>query len=247
MIKATIKRVGHAIFGFERFLYYFSLFKINTLKYDRKEKDIFTFIKLVNAKAKDGIILDIGANIGIMTGLLAKHTPFKLKLFEPMPVNTKVLAQVISTLKIGQRTEVYQVALGNYTGTCTMILPVVDKVKMHGLSHVFDSSIADFNEGETTADIPITTLDEICSNEPIIGIKLDVENYEHAVLLGAKLLLTKQKPIVYTELWDNQNRYKCFEFMQSISYETFYLKNHKLVKADTKIPADIQNFFFLPA
>jgi FkbM family methyltransferase len=245
MIKAKIKLILHALFGFETFLYYFSILKIKTLKFDANESDIFKFVELLNERKDSGVVLDVGANIGIMTGIFASNTNRAIYAFEPLPLNYSILEKVINKLKIGTKTRLHKMALGNYTGECAMILPVVDEVKMHGLSHVVDESIKDFNEGVTTMNIPIDKLDNVLENESVAGIKLDVENFEFAVLQGAKNILQQHKPIVYAELWDNENRINCFLLMRSLGYSSYYLQQNTLIKFDDNV-AHKQNFFFLP-
>ncbi len=59
--------------GFRTYLYVFAIFKIKTLRSDPKEKDFFHFLSLL--KDGKGAVLDIGANIGIMTVHLARKLP----------------------------------------------------------------------------------------------------------------------------------------------------------------------------
>jgi hypothetical protein len=79
----------------------------------------------------------------------------------------------------------------------------------------------------------------------ISAIKIDVENFEFFVLDGAKALLIKNKPIVYAELWENENRDKCFDLFKTLNYATFIVDDNKMVKFEiTKHKT--QNFIFLP-
>ncbi|MEN9442625.1 MAG: hypothetical protein RLZ33_2702, partial [Bacteroidota bacterium] len=55
--------------GFRTYLYVFAIFKIKTLRSDSKEKDFFHFLSLL--EDGKGAVLDVGANIGIMTVHLA--------------------------------------------------------------------------------------------------------------------------------------------------------------------------------
>jgi len=244
MLKAKIKLILHKLVGFQRFLYYFSIYKIYTLKTDKNENDIFTFIDQVNKSGKDGAILDIGANIGIMTGVIARNTGFKIIAFEPLPLNYTILDKVIARLKIANRVEVHKIALGNSDGFCDMVLPVVDKVRMHGLSHVIDETITEFNDGQTIKKVPLKKLDDVVGNEKIVGIKMDVENFEYQVLLGAESIIKTQKPIIYTELWNNENRMNCFKFIRDLGYYTYYCKNNELIKFDGNVDT-VQTFFFI--
>jgi len=243
-LKSSIKKVLHSIFGFERFLYYFSLFKIYTLKIDVKENGIFQFINKVNESKREGIILDIGANIGITCGVIARNSEYKIYAYEPLPLNYNILEKVIARLKISDRVQVYKMALGNTDGYCDMVLPVVEDVRMHGLSHVIDESITDFNEGQKIEKVPIRKLDSIIKSQQIVGIKLDVENFEFEVLKGAKELLMSQRPVIYTELWENDNRKNCFSFLESLGYDVFYCKNNYLIKYEEGV-IDVQTFMFV--
>lgn len=224
-MKARIKLLLHKIFGFERFLYYFSLFKIYTLRFDKNEGDVFLFLNKVKAMKREGVLLDLGANIGIMSGAMARNTPYNIHAFEPLPLNYNIFEKVIENLKLKQRVTLHKVALGNEEGYCEMVLPVVDDVRMHGLSHVVAPEIKEFNEGQVVQKIPITKLDTALENVAIVGIKLDVENFEFEVLKGAEKILQTQKPIVYTELWDNENRMNCFNFLRNLGYKSYYNKN----------------------
>jgi len=244
MLKAKIKLALHKLLGFERFLYYFSLFKINTLKYDKNENDIFLFIFILNELKKEGIVLDVGANIGIMTGVIAKKSKFNIHAFEPLPINYSILEKVVSKLNIKSRVTLHQMALGSEKGFCEMVLPVVDQVRMHGLSHVVDPSITEFNTGTIIANIPIDTLDNLFRNTPILGIKLDVENFEYNVLKGADSLLKSQKPVIYTELWDNENRLNCFKYLRRLGYKSYTNKNGKLHFFEGNETGS-QTFFFI--
>ena len=78
----------------------------------------------------------------------------------------------------------------------------------------------------------------------IDGIKLDVENFEYFALKGGEQLILRDKPVIYTELWENENRYKCFHLIESWNYKTKVLENGKLVDFEEGVHSN-QNFFFV--
>jgi hypothetical protein len=90
-------------------------------------------------------------------------------------------------------------------------------------------------------------LDDIpeLQNIPIHAIKIDVENFEYQVFLGGQKLIGNNKPIIYCELWDNENRQNCFQFLQQLDYQTYVLQRNKLVLFNP-MEYTTQNFFFLP-
>ncbi|WP_066755907.1 FkbM family methyltransferase [Crocinitomix algicola] len=238
-MKNFIKLVLQKLLGYERYLRVFSNYKIKTLKSDEKEKDFFAF---VNSISKEGIILDVGANIGIMTYHLSKSFPNRKVIgIEPMPNNFKVLQDLVLQKKLNN-VELYQNAVGEGESTIEMILPMDGKVKMQGLAHVVHDTIKEWNEGETFT-VQCLTLDDIVAGETVAGIKMDIENFEYFALKGARHILTTHKPIVYLELWENENRDNCFELLRTLGYHAYVLVDGKLNPYD---PASHkkQNFIF---
>jgi FkbM family methyltransferase len=198
---------------------------------------------------KEGIILDIGANLGIMAVKLAKRkSKSRIFAFEPIPYNMETLKKVIRFFKL-KNISVFEYALGDKAGKIEMVMPLVGSVRKQGLSHVLHDSIADFNEGEKfTADIHV--LDHVpeikISGMPVTAIKIDVENFEYFVLKGGQDLLKKWKPLIYCELWDNQNREQCFELLKDLGYQAQVRKGNMLYPFE-KGKDNTQNFFFVSA
>ncbi len=245
-MKSAIKYILHKLLGFKNYLFVFSLFKIYTLRKDKNEKDFFAFLKQI---PENTAVLDIGSNIGIMTVHLARSVKNTMVYcFEPMPNNIEAFKRVIRYFKLNN-VELFETALGNAEGTVEMVMPVIDAVRMQGLSHVVHSSIPENNEGErVTASLKkLDSIKAIHTNAKRIGaIKMDVENFEYFVLDGARELLIKNKPVVYTELWDNENRKKCFDLFKELNYLSFVVIDNKLVRFDNALHKT-QNFIFMPA
>jgi FkbM family methyltransferase len=241
-VKNGIKYVLQKSLGFQNYLYVFALFKIRTLKSDKKEKDFFHFINLLSDK--NGAVLDIGANIGIMAVHLAQKVPnATVHAFEPIPDNASVLRKVLKRFKL-KNVQVHEFALGENEGTVEMILPFNGKTKMQGLSHVKHETIDEWNEGQEF-EVPIKKLDTLFPEDRIQGIKIDVENFEYFVLKGGMTILEMHKPIIYAELWDNQNRELCFDLLQELSYETYVIEGNEMVMYDP-VHHKKQNFIFKP-
>lgn len=242
-MKRFVQSVLQRALGFENYLYYFSRFKSALLRFDSKEGDFNYFLKLLS---HDAVVLDIGANIGIMTvPLCRKVKGGHVYAFEPIPANWLTLKKIIAESGLTNVT-LFDYALGNENKETTMVLPVVGATKMQGLAHVVDKSITEFNEGEKFS-VVLKKLDdlELFQDLRIDAIKIDVENFEFAVFQGARELLKKNKPIIYCELWDNDNRYNCFTLLKELGYSIHVLKNNQLLPYEThKIPT--QNFFFVP-
>ena len=91
--------------------------------------------------------------------------------------------------------------------------------------------------------MPCFTFDEITKEEKITGIKIDVENYEYPVLLGALETLKKYKPVIYAELWDNENRKMCMALLEKLGYTAYVCIANNLIPFDASIHKK-QNFIF---
>lgn len=238
-MKNKTKYLLQRILGFERYLRVFSRFKIATLKSDKKEKDFFVFMNLLNNPEN---ILDLGANIGVMTVHLAENFPqATIHAVEPLQTNMEVLKYSVEKSKLNN-VKMYQTALGDSICNVEMILPNDGATRLHGLSHVVHDSITDWNEGERF-QVPCTTVDHLFDTMKIDGIKIDVENFEYFVLLGATEVISNQRPIIYAELWDNENRINCFQFMLDRKYAIYCVVDGQLKPWEKGI--ETQNFIFI--
>ena len=244
-MKVLLKKLLQGLLGFDNYLFVFSIFTISALRWNKKEGDFLHFLKLI---PNNGVVLDIGANIGIMSVHLArKLNHSRIFAIEPIPNNLNALQRIIRFYHLNN-IEILNFALGNEDGQIEMVMPVVDEVKMQGLSHVVHESIDEFNEG-SKFNVEVKKLDNIpelnSEASQINAIKMDVENFEYFVLEGGKELIIKNRPIIYTELWENENRDKCFNFISELNYSIKVLENKELVKF---IPEkhQTQNFFFIP-
>ena len=196
----------------------------------------------MKAIENEGDILDVGANIGIMTAHLSQTFPKRtIHCIEPVPSNLKILKKIIYEYNL-INAKVHNVAVGNEEKELEMVLPVHQNVKMQGLAHVVHDSIYEWNEGEKFK-VQSKKLDTLFSDTPIAGIKMDIENFEFFALDGAREILTKYKPVVYLELWENENREKCFELLESLGYEAFVAWGDEL-KPFKDSGLNKQNFIF---
>jgi len=242
-MKSLIKRILHLIFGFEQYLYIFAIFKIKTFKWDKKESDFFQFLDMLD---EDDHVLDIGSNIGITTVLMSqKVRKGKVHSFEPIPINFITLQKITKRYDC-TNIQLYPYALGDKNGEVDMVLPKVNNVRMQGLSHVVHKDLTEFNEGKRykSAIYRLDDLGVLKGEKPISGIKIDVENFEYFVLKGGCDLITRDQPIIYAELWDNENRQHCFTLMRELGYKIF-VYHHQQMQAYSPEKHTTQNFFFL--
>jgi FkbM family methyltransferase len=137
----------------------------------------------------------------------------------------------------------YQTALGDQKGMIEMVMPKDGKTRLHGLSHVVHDSIREWNNGQRF-EVSCDTVDNLFGQLDVQGIKIDVENFEYFVLKGAQNLIKRCKPVIYAELWDNDNRKKCFELMKNLNYGIYCVQDQKITPWNKNIQT--QNFIFKP-
>lgn len=241
-MKKIIQKTLQGLMGFRRYLFVFSWFKIKTLAWDRKEGDFNHFLSMI---PENGLVLDIGANIGIMAVPLAKRCKNGMvHAIEPIPENFEALQRICKHFRL-KNIKFHQMALGEENGELEMVMPEVKGVQMQGLSHAVHESIDDYNEGQRYK-VPQYRLDDLPDMVANVkAIKIDVENFEYFVFSGGRETLKKYKPIIYCELWANENRDKCFHLLSDeLGYEIKVLIGKELVAYDPG-KHDKQNFFFV--
>lgn len=226
--------------GFERYLFWFSRAKSRMLRWDRNERDILQLVAMVPA---DGVVLDIGANIGIMTVPLARRAHRgTVHAFEPIPENVSVLRRVVASERLSN-VEIHPIALGDEDGHLQMVMPEQEHVRMQGLSHV----ATDDDEPGVRYEVAVRRLDDIeaLADLNISAIKVDVENFEAQVFRGGAQLLKRCRPVVYTELWANDVREECFELFGQLGYSVAVSVDGRLETYDPERHRQ-HNFFFRP-
>jgi FkbM family methyltransferase len=246
MLKKLIQATLQRLFGFERYLFWFSRFKIHTLHWDPQEKE-GDFTHFLTLLSPTDLVLDIGANVGIMTVHLANACPQGIvHAFEPIPDNFRALEKICQHYRL-PNVYLHPIALGAERGEVSMSMPVIKGVKMQGLSHVSHAEIEGYDTDTHSYQVPQLPLSELpqLSGKKVHAIKMDVENYEQFVLAGAEEILKAHHPIIYTELWDNENRSACIRLLEGLGYQTLVLQAGELIPFQPGLHSQ-HNFFFLP-
>lgn len=242
MLKDRIRNWCQQLLGLEQYLFVFSRIQVFRARYLGHQAEFRFFMQLI--PKEEGILLDIGANIGTMTVLLAQQFPrCRVYAFEPVPIHASTVQKMTDLFGLRNVT-VFETALGNTNGMLTMVTPTREKSNMHGLSHVWQGPTGANLPG--SFDVPVTTLDShpaLQLPQRISAVKMDVENFEYYVLLGGRELLRRHRPVVYAELWNDAKRPLCMQLMQELGYSIAIYKKGSLVEYRGE---DVLNYFFLP-
>lgn len=242
-MKNTIKSILQKVFGFKNYLTVFSLYCIRRALKGVYEREFAFFVKMIPDK---GIILDIGANIGITAVPLAiRKKGAVVHAYEPIAENFAALSRVTSIYKL-ENIRLLNLALGQSTGVLKMIMPLQGNAKQQGLSKMYE---AGSTEKGKIYDVQVVRLDDrYTDKDQISAIKIDVENFEYEVLKGAGALLNRCKPMVYCELWNNDKRRLVLELMQQQhGYRIYVFDEEKelLNEVQASYAGEVNNFFLI--
>ena len=129
-----------------------------------------------------GVILDVGANIGIFSVLFSKLFD-TVHAFEPIEESRAKMAKNLEANGCAN-VHLYPLAVGDKTGKYQDI--VAAKWEIENVDKVFD----------------FTTLDDWIAANPmtVAAIKIDTDGYDYEVLRGAHDLLLRDRPVVVVEL-----------------------------------------------
>lgn len=224
-------------------MFFFSILTIKRLKWNKHEVEFLFFNKML---PDNSVVMDIGANIGIMTVPIAMQVRnAQVYAFEPVPTNVRALKRIVNYFKLSN-VKIFETALGEEAGEIKMVMPVTNNVREQGLSHVLEGDLNhSLNQGDIFS-VPVRKLDdieELKSADKITAIKIDVENFEYYVLKGGEALLRKHKPIIYCELWDNEKRYLTLNYLKGLGYKVKVYQDDKLVDYTDQV---VINFFLIP-
>jgi FkbM family methyltransferase len=147
---------------------------------------------------KNSICIDVGANIGVTAigfGTLAA----KVYAIEPSPKNYYFLTKNIEANRL-TNISAFQFAIATRPGE----LPFYDTRGFRAGSFLCreHDSLAALHHGEDAIKVKTISLDEFVEGENIERVsllKVDVEGFEHEVLVGAKEMLRRFHPITILE------------------------------------------------
>lgn len=149
---------------------------------------------LWRAIAPGEIVLDVGANIGYITSLMAAKVGLSGKViaFEPNPEVYQELQQHIQSWQQQQnwsQIELSSLALSNQEGEGILNIPLQNR----GEAALVDSVESVAGRSLRTYPVKLISLDQFWQDrtEMISALKVDVEGHELAVFQGAKKLLNQ--------------------------------------------------------
>lgn len=244
MVRSALR---NKILGLNNYTFLASALHAKGINWKHYNEDFFFFMSLLK---NDFNVLDIGANEGVMTCFLSKKlSGGKVYAFEPVPLLFRNINKLSKLFRL-RNVRTYNMALGREDKVVHMCMPIINNVHEHTRTYVphIPGELYDY-EKVIEFEVSQKKLDHLeeLRNIKIHAIKIDVENYEHEVLMGALEILKKDHPLIYTELWmGSENASNCLNLLKSLSYgPPKILDCGILIDFDNSKHKSL-NFFFLP-
>ena len=207
--------------------------------------DIVQYLK------RDGVFLDVGANIGLISFFVKKLFPeLKIYSFEPGETVSTCFAQTIALNKL-ENIELVKKGVSDKSGTAEFF---IDPKSTGG------SSLTRKHHEKNNKNIErieLISLDDFISSTGVVPqlLKVDVEGHENKVLLGAQKLIRDHKPTIIIEA-DHKNMLDDLNLWQStfagyqfrpVGTHIFYSvdKLEAVVQARVKAGRSISDYLFV--
>jgi FkbM family methyltransferase len=173
-------------------------------------------------------VLDIGANIGYFTLLLATMVgpEGQVHAFEPNPAMHKRLQGNLAlnvASPMGQ-VRVHSCALGAQAGTLDFFCPVLGFEGVGGLKDIARAPV------QSVIQVPVVTLDQLVEQQELTHldfIKMDIEGGELDVLRGAERTLSTLRPTILFEAYELNTApygYRVFEILSYLEARNYTVK-----------------------
>jgi FkbM family methyltransferase len=154
------------------------------------------------------VTVDIGANIGYVTSLMASRVGSNGKVFalEPNPTVLPILERNLIRIREGRMVgpvELYKVAASDYAGFARFVCPFGFRSNQ-GIGRIegnVPSGEAGAGRYEGVFDVTTNRLDYLLQGKSVAVMKIDVEGHEASVIRGAAGLIGtgKVKTIVFED------------------------------------------------
>jgi FkbM family methyltransferase len=143
------------------------------------------------------LFVDVGANIGIYTLLIASHGCDVIAV-EPAR-DARRLLEVNLRLN-GLNATIVPAALGRVSGQGALT------AELGSMNYLVPNATEAGAPGEPVTEVAVTTLDDVLGDRTAAGVKIDVEGFELDVLLGASRTLGEQRVGVLQLEWNSMAR-----------------------------------------
>jgi FkbM family methyltransferase len=199
----------------------------------------FRCLSFLRRHIEKGTLLDIGANVGLVSLLLADKIQHAV-LFEPNPIAAARARENLALNHLNY--EVHELALSDQAGTV--------EIENAGGVDSCNRTVVGFTTSVPTISVPRNTLDRFLAGHPhpvpVSAVKIDVEGHENSVLRGMSDLLASHRPrLVMFEYLQRINLAETMELFSRVGYRVMELKAGVAVWATPRV-SPLQDLFACP-
>jgi len=210
----------------------------NALRNGGYEDDLHALSEGILRDKKDGVVLDIGANLGSYCIPLAKkHPHIKFEAFEPQRiVNYQLCANII--VNGLENVNSYEGGLSDKEEVIELVMPdytVEGNIGAFSINkEVRDNEYECISKG-VTEKLQLTTLDAL-RYEHIKLLKIDVEGHELEVIKGGIRTLKRNNypPIIFEawtwKPWYQERRKELFDYLHNLGYNIIELGQNNIAR-----------------
>lgn len=188
------------------------------------KNEVFEFgliLLLLEYIKSDSVVIDIGGHVGNHSMQFAKKAK-KVYSFEPISQNYTLFEKnmVLNNIK---NVELFKIALSD--NKCNLsINEEKSKFSINSGAVFLKQSVQGTIKADSLDNVLFSSLDDEVS-----VIKIDVEEMEYPVIIGAKKIIEKFHPIIYTEIFrpregSEQKLKSIQEFLNPLGYVNYYMK-----------------------
>ena len=216
------------------------------------DQEIGLLDKVVNKKLES---IDVGVYRGVYSYKMSKMSSH-VHSFEPNPLIYPYLEKNLK--KIISNVTLYNVALSDKSEVVDLKVPKRFKVLIKknyeeayklGLATIHKENSLEKNQF-SLFKVKAEKLDNIMQNRKIGFMKIDVEGHEKNVLIGAEMIIKKNKPNLLVEIEERHTNEKIenvLGFINDFGYRSFFSDGHNLIETKKlKNYNQKNNYFFIP-
>lgn len=192
-----------------------------------------TAFVLANVRPGD-VFVDVGANIGYFSMLVAQRQPAQVLAIEPVQRTYEVLVHNIRHNGLDGVVSPVNVALGSQTSKVRL-------VSTRGPKNHVEYAIGGNDHGFEKVEATLTTLDSLLTGPDAPGkvdfIKVDIEGYEYEFLKGGRETIRRFKPMMLMEVEQHRLEkfgvHACdvFGFLAELGYRYLCVREDAIVPA----------------
>ena len=257
LLRSKIRRNGGAVvyngipLSFPRDVGTGFLSNISWLGTDGYEPSTWRTIRSLVEEA--GSFIDVGANIGFYS-VLAKLVNPRLEIisFEPVPAIHQ-RCRLFAEANGASSNTMEMIPLSDIDGQATLFLPLHDHDHGESAAGTLAANSWQSRKNPQTLTVPTMRLDTFLENrtlpEPVV-IKIDVEDFEAAVMIGATKTIQKYRPKIICEILPRHhaNAEVC-KALARVRYAAFAITRHgcfRFLDNDFASPRDFTDFLLVP-